>query len=401
MTELNSKYWLTLVQRATEQYSTPFFLFSQMPIVKQLDHITQVCGPSVSNWLSFKTLPIPHLLQWWKSTGVGIEVVSEFELLAAYKEGFSPEQVIVNGVAKHVWNQSCWANKLRVNFDSINEIESLSFTAKKKKWRIGIRFHPTNQMDPENTHIPDQFGIPQNRFHDACNLLKREGMSLDSIHIHLRSNIPQIEYYWNAIRELELSLKKENVQPNCLNLGGGLPVKEVSQIDPAWNSIFSVEDLSKVIRYCQKKFPTIHEYILENGRYILSRCGVLVLSINDIKEFGKYRFLICDGGRTNHALLSDWEVHDIDILPNRSGEVKKTIICGPTCMAFDRLAVKKLSKDIRIGDKVIWFNAGAYHLSWETRFSRPLARVLWHNERDELIEARTPESFKEWWGRWR
>ena len=148
-------------------------------------------------------------------------------------------------------------------------------------------------------------------------------------------------------------------------------------------------------------FPNVQEFVLENGRFVLSECGVLVLTINDIKKIGGLKYLICNGGRTNHALPSDWEDHEINILPHRSGEVVYTIICGPTCMAFDCIARKKLPSDVSIGDKVLWFNAGAYHLSWETRFSQPLARVLWHDERDNIVEARPPESFSEWWGRWR
>ena len=127
----------------------------------------------------------------------------------------------------------------------------------------------------------------------------------------------------------------------------------------------------------------------------------LDLTVKDIKKIDGLKFLICDGGRTNHALPSDWQIHQIDTLPNRAGESVYTAVCGPTCMAFDCIIRKKLPSAISVGDKIIWFNAGAYHLSWETRFSQPLARVLWHNEEDEIVEARTPESFSEWWGRWR
>lgn len=112
--------------------------------------------------------------------------------------------------------------------------------------------------------------------------------------------------------------------------------------------------------------------------------------------------MICDGGRTNHALPSDWEEHEIEILPTRrKGAPVYTAVCGPTCMAYDCITRKKLPSDIQVGDKVLWFNAGAYHLSWENRFSQPLARVLWHDEQDNILEARPTESFGEWWGSWR
>ncbi len=401
MIDMNKESLIPIVLRACEHYETPFYLFSQVPISKQLDRIMQTCGSSVSNWLSFKTLPLRNLLRWWLKTGLGVEVVSEFELLAAFQEGFSPDRIIVNGVAKHCWNEGCWRDGLRVNFDSVREIQTLSSVAKNKGWRAGIRFHPSNQNDPENHDFPDQFGIPADTFLYACDLLREQQITLDTVHIHLRSNVPSASYYQTALFELQLSIEQTGIELKCLDLGGGLPAEKVRQLDPAWHSEFCLEDLRRLVRSCQETFPDVQEYILENGRFVLSGCGVLVFTVKDIKEIRGVRYLICDGGRTNHALPSDWEEHEIDVLPDRSGELVPTAICGPTCMAFDCISRKELATDVSIGDKVLWFNAGAYHLSWENRFSQPLARVLWHDDHDNILETRPTESFSEWWGRWR
>lgn len=395
------EYWTPIIRRACECYQTPFFLFSHLPIGKQLHCIAQVCGPLVSNWLSFKTLPLRSLLRWWVKTGLGVDVVSEFELLAAYEEGFLPSRIIVNGVAKHSWNESCWTDGLRVNFDSITEIQSLCSVAKSKRWRVGIRFHPSIQNDPENQQFPDQFGIPADGFSHACDLLKEQQITLDTIHIHLRSNVPNLSYYRTALEELGHSLTIADIKLRCLDWGGGLPVDEVRQLDPAWDSTLSLDDLNALLRSCQQTFPEVQEYILENGRFVLSGCGVLVLTVKDVKEIGGFRYLICDGGRTNHALPSDWEEHQIDVLPIRDGKPVNTAICGPTCMAFDCISRAKIPGNVNVGDKVLWFDAGAYHLSWENRFSQPLARVLWHDEHDDIIESRPAETFSQWWGRWR
>ncbi len=399
---MNREAWFPLVLRATERFETPFFLFSHLPIITQLESMSQVCRSCRAfNWLSLKTLPLRHLLKWWLSTGLGVEVTSEYELLAAREVGFLPEDIMVNGVAKHTWNNNCWTEGLRVNFDSIREIESLAHEAKCGKWRVGLRFHPTIQKNPENPNMPDQFGIATDDYSHAFNVLLEKQILLDTVHIHLRSNIPNLGYFSAALKELELLLKQININLNCLDLGGGLPVKDVKQFDPAWESNYSLSDLSKLLRLCHEKFRSVREIILENGRYILSGCGVLVLTVNDTKEIDGVRFLLCDGGRTNHALPSDWEDHEVGILPERNGASVYTAVCGPTCMAYDCITRKELPSDIQVGDKVLWFNAGAYHLSWENRFSQPLARVLWHDDNNNILEARPIESFSEWWGRWR
>jgi hypothetical protein len=61
-----------------------------------------------------------------------------------------------------------------------------------------------------------------------------------------------------------------------------------------------------------------------------------------------------------------------------------------TCMAFDKLARRPMPESIRVGDRLLWLEAGAYYLPWETRFSHGLAGVLWH-EGEELVEVRAKE----------
>jgi hypothetical protein len=69
-------------------------------------------------------------------------------------------------------------------------------------------------------------------------------------------------------------------------------------------------------------------------------------------------------------------------------------------MAFDQLTRRPLPSGIRAGDHLLWVDAGAYHLPWETRFSHGPAGVLWH-EHNRLTVAREPGSFDDYWRVWR
>ena len=115
------------------------------------------------------------------------------------------------------------------------------------------------------------------------------------------------------------------------------------------------------------EIPSVKELWLENGRFVTARSGVLVIRVLDIKDRNECRYLICDGGRTNHALVSDWETHRLEVFPDRQGEPVLSTVCGPTCRAFDRLCRVMLPRDVMPGDVLIWRDAGAYHLPWETR----------------------------------
>jgi diaminopimelate decarboxylase len=148
-----------------------------------------------------------------------------------------------------------------------------------------------------------------------------------------------------------------------------------------------------------RQFPGLREIWLENGRFVSSSSGVLVVNILDAKERRGQRQLICDGGRTLHALTSLWEQHRIISLPERTGPEVPTNVHGPTCMAFDRLARIPLPRSLRPGDHLVWLDAGAYHIPWETRFSHGHSAVLWHDE-SGLCLARERQSFEHFWGQW-
>jgi diaminopimelate decarboxylase len=119
-----------------------------------------------------------------------------------------------------------------------------------------------------------------------------------------------------------------------------------------------------------------------------------------VKERQGVRNLICDGGRTLNALVSNWENHEMFTLPERRGPTTLTTVNGPTCMAFDQLTRTELPRSLRAGDHVVWMEAGAYHLPWETRFSHGLAAVFWHDGK-KTRSVRPREKFAEWWSQWR
>lgn len=120
------------------------------------------------------------------------------------------------------------------------------------------------------------------------------------------------------------------------------------------------------------------------------------MRILDVKERRGLRQLICDGGRTLHALISTWEDHELFSVPARRGSQPMTAVHGPTCMTFDQLTRRPLPRSLRRGDALVWMDAGAYHLPWETRFSHGRATAYWH-EAGRTVCVRAAESFEEWW----
>ena len=446
------EFWQRLVREALSLSApTPFYIFSALPIaerISELDEALTAAGfqsaignrqskISFRHWLSCKTQPVAPLLRWWREQGRPIEVVSEFELRAALAEGFAPENILVNGPAKHSWLPkfgapvgvqalACPGNTLKrelqrgaplrnlsINFDSPAELAALLPFAKKLNWRCGVRINTSEEFDPESPQFPTQFGFTPDEAVAALKKLLRAKARVETVSFHLRTNLSSAHIYQRAIAEVVEVCRAAKFSPLHLDIGGGLPVRHVlTRGGKVFDGEFGLRAFAKMLRQSVKLFPDLREVWLENGRFVSASSGVLVVKILDVKErrgkaesekreSGKQslRQLICDGGRTLNALTSMWEQHRILTVPERKGAEVLTAVCGPTCMAFDQLARIPLPRSLRAGDHLVWLEAGAYHIPWETRFSHGHAAVLWHDEKG-IQTVREKQSFEHWWRPW-
>ena len=429
------QFWKRLTHEALSLSPTPLYVFSSEPIAERLAELDAALinagfQSAIENrqskiafrhWLSFKTQPVRPLLRWWREQGRPVEVVSELELRAALAEGFTPENILVNGPAKHSWlpkfgaPASGSANRhqlagsetgaplrnLSVNFDSPAELAALLPMAKKLNWRCGVRIITKEEFDPENPQFPTQFGFAPDEAVAALKKLLHAKARIETVHFHLRANVSSVQIYERAIAEVADICRAAKFCPLHLDIGGGMPARRIlTRGGKVLDGEFGLRSFAQMLRQAVKSFPDLREVWLENGRFVSSGSGALVVKILDVKERRGLRQLICDGGRTMNALTSLWEQHALLILPERSGEETLTAVCGPTCMAYDQLARIPLPRSLQPGDHLIWLDAGAYHLPWETRFSHGHAAVCWHDESGMRL-ARERQSFEDFWGQWK
>lgn len=404
--------WRKWVGGALARESTPFYLFSSDPIRESLSEIERAAGAagfsvdgSTSNsapivlqqWLSLKTQPLRPLLQWWRRQGRPVEVVSAFELEAALAAGFSPDRVLVNGPAKHAWLPRLACEGLLVNVDSPTELPVLLPLARRQHWTLGLRLNTQAEFDPERPELPSPFGLDWPAARQVLRQLRHERLQAEIAHAHLRTNLPDARPQQRALAEIAAFCQAEGWQPRVVDVGGGLPPPHVRDRDGQLvNRHFNLAGWARMLAKAARAFPGLRELWLENGRFLTARSGALVIRIVDIKERRGIRQVLCDGGRTLHALVATWEQHDLLSLPRRFGSKILTSLHGPTCMCFDQLGRLPLPRTLRVGDCLVWLDAGAYHLSWETQFSHGRIPVLWHDGRS-LRRVRRRQAFADWW----
>lgn len=393
--------WREAAARATGLVGTPCYIFVLDAVKSALAELSTSSGLRRRHWLSLKTQPIRPLLLAWYDWGLGVEVVSEYELAAVISEGVSSQRILVNGVAKHTWLPQFSVQHLNVHLESISEVIHLRDIARRRHWRVGLRCHVPNERDPEEPAFPDQFGLTVDEVQTAVHYLRAGGVEPAGLHFHIGGHVPSVREYEIGIRHLAFICELTGLRPDYVDVGGGLPVNGERLLHPTRTTPdLTLEDLDGCLAALPRLFPSLEEVWLENGRRIAARAGALVTRVLDRKERPECVFLICDGGRINHARMAGLEQHEIVTTPDRGGGRRLTTVCGPTSTGADKLTRCMLPETISTGDLILWLNGGAYHIPLETRFSVGLAPVVLLANGEAPRVARRRETAEEWWSQW-
>ena len=380
--------------------STPSYVFFEQAVDRTLQGLQASCGSlPVQHFFSFKTTPVTPVLARWLASGRPVEVVSEYEYLAALEVGFPPDRILVNGPGKIRWHESIREGSW-IHIDSVREAEFFCGDARlSKSCNFGVRLAVKGMADPNDGHYSGQFGVPGSELARVLEIFSRRSVALKSVHFHLMSNIQTPRLVLESANEIAALLSGLDWKPKFFDIGGGIPAQqERSRLgnNPRWTMGGLLELLQPVF---SSSLDFVEEVWLENGRTITESWAALVTQVQDVKVNRGCRYLICDGGRINNALVSDWDSHGMSVVPARDGEPAKTSVCGPTCAAWDWLERGMFPEDIGVGDHVIWQDAGAYHIPFETTFSHPLAAIYWVDGNRVAHVVRERQSFADWYSR--
>lgn len=378
--------WAERVARAVESVGTPCYVCASQPLHEALERLESLrSSVPVRSWLSYKTHPLPELARDWIANGRGVEVVSEAELEALLELECPVDQLLVNGVAKHTWLDRYPLDRVRVHFDSRHEVDALLPIACTHRWRVGVRVHAPDEHDARAPEFGGQFGLDDKESLAALRRLRDAGANFESVHFHLGQGRRDWLAPARAVVHIADLCDEAGVAPRYVDCGGGLPSCDAPDLPAALDGLESAFALATM------RFPELRELWLENGRFITESTAALAVRVVDVKDREECRYVICDGGRTNQALAADHHAHPITILPHRGGAARLTTVCGPTCMTDDRLGRWLLPVSLSIGDIIVWLNAGAYHLPWETRFSQGLCPIVWFDPQERMVVARCRE----------
>jgi len=242
------------------------------------------------------------------------------------------------------------------NFVVDNEVdfERLMKVIEEIKIKINLSLRMKFQEHRVGTGKYFVYGMPSQKVNELILKIKNNKF-IDKLGIHLHRK-SQNTSEWEIVEELKDSLTRENLERiNFVNLGGGIPSVYRNSNPKIFDYIFS--KLKETKKWLEEKNI---ETIIEPGRFLAAPCVKLVAEI--IQKYDGN--LIINTTIYNCAL--DTILTETKMLIENELSEKETgeyfLIKGNSPTRDDIFRYKvKLNKNIKVGDKIIFLNAGAYN----------------------------------------
>lgn len=380
------------------EYGTPCYVYSLAELLNQwqafdqalANYPHQICYAVKAN----SNLSILSLLA---KQGAGFDIVSGGELARVIAAKGEPQKSIFSGVGKTVEEirAGLKANIGGFNVESYDELLRIETEAKKldKIAAISLRINP--DIDA-NTHPYITTGTKNSKFgineQDALALYRlaqqSKYLNIQGIACHLGSQLTALSPFLQAIdRLLVLSeeLAKAHIHLKHINIGGGLGIAYHGESVPS-----PQEYCSQVLTKLQQS-QLKPKLIIEPGRALIAKAGLLITRIEYLKHNGDKHFAIVDAGMNDllrPALYhAEQTIQAVDLHPELD-EITYDVV-GPICESSDFLG-KNRKLRIQANDYLAIRDCGAYGFSMSSNYNSRLrsAEILVNKNKAFLIRSR-------------
>lgn len=243
--------------------------------------------------------------------------------------------------------------------DNENDLEILLDFIENKDVKIDVLLRMKLKENTIHTGKYFVFGMSSDKINELIPKLKQnKNIAQLGIHIHRKSqNISE----WSLKYELEQALSDETLTAiDLLNIGGGLPWKYKNFKADVIEHISS--KIVEVKKWLNKNNIRV---IIEPGRFIAApsvKIEAEIINIYDnniIVNCSVYNTSM-DTFVANIRLLVEGELKEEKF---RSGNAKAYTIKGCTPCSMDLFRYRVFLKNPKIGDKIVFLNAGAYNFA--------------------------------------
>ncbi len=359
--------------------NTPFYCYDLKLLRSTLNVINQEIDgfPFVVHY-ALKANANPVILKEIASAGLGADLVSGNEILAALEAGFDSGKMAYAGVGKTDREIEIGIDNdiYCFNVESKPEMEVINEIAARKGKTAGVAIRVNPNIDA-HTHryittgtAHDKFGIDIHNLEEVVDMAMRmPNLHLRGLHFHIGSQITALEPFkmlCAKCNELIDHYEQRGVHFEMIDVGGGLGVDydnpEKNPIAP-FKEFFDVFKQGLRLREGQK----VH---FELGRSVVAQCGALISRVVFVKDNAVKKFVILDAGMTCLIRPALYDAHHkIVNLTSQENEMDTYDVVGPICESSDVFGSDVMLPVTRRADIIAILSAGAYGESMASRYN--------------------------------
>ena len=388
----------------TQHYGSPLFVVDATRLRANAAEFTRFVTAAyggVECYYSYKTNPVPAVLQQLHAAGIGAEVISEYELWLARRLGVSGERIVLNGPGR-----SPRALRTAIELGALiqlNQREEIPLLAELargagKRCRVGVRVVTGHGW-------AGQFGEPiAGGSALACyrELAARPEFELCALHTHLGGEITDAAQVRELVRELldfyGVLRGQLGLSLPIVDFGGSLACATTThhstralrlnrslgiELRPRpLERVLSIADYVRelvqgVAERCQREGWARPRIFVEPGRALTSNTQLLLCTVTSLKQSGAAGVVhaILDAG-VNIAEPVRGEYHQIFVAGRQAADERSYRLVGPICTPMDTLAWSWRLPELQPGSVLGIMDAGAYFVPFATSFSFPQPAIV-------------------------
>lgn len=355
-----------------ERFGTPLYVYHAEKIKEQYEKLTS--GFSILDTKFFfacKALTNINILKYIHSLGCGIDCSSINEVKLALHAGVPANKILYtsNGISFEEIEEAV-QNGVHVNIDSLSNLEKFG---KKfgNSYPVGVRLRPNilagGNLKISTGHEKSKFGIPIDQLELLKTIVANNHIKIKTLHIHTGSDIKDADVFVHGIKVLsEIVSNFPDLQ--VIDLGGGFKVPYEPD-DEETDIALIAQKLKKYLDTHLFKDGKKYQLWFEPGKFLVSECGYLITKVNVIKNNGVQTFAGVNSG-LNHLIrpMMYDAYHHIVNISNPTAEEKVYNVTGYICET-DTFASDRLLHEVREGDYLVFYNAGAYGFEMSSNYN--------------------------------
>lgn len=376
------------------QRGTPVFVYSRRQILANYQTLQRIFSRASKRpfrvCYAMKANAHWEILRLLRKQGAWIDAVSPREVEEALRTGFPARRVLFTGTSLSTEDlrRAFRIDGLTVNIDALEQLEPMQELKKKefrkKTIRVSVRWNPGigRGFNPRaitagarsTDGTPIKFGVEKSKVLAAFEKASSSGFLPVGLHQHLGSGWADEDYKIvrtavDRMIDMASRVEKEGFPLEFLDFGGGFgPQYEERQ------RVFPLQRYAvHIARRLAEAGLGVEAIAVEPGKYLVADAGVLLLSVEYVKEsYGQLFACVNSGTFTSlprPAIYPQARHHIVNCNRVYDGKMRPVTVAGNLCETGDVFGKEILMPIPRSGDILAVLDAGAYGRSMASNFN--------------------------------